>query len=197
MITKADMPKLLGRSLTSLEDSNYDLYIDIALERLNGLLCFDARNGDVVTKRARVGYSEIKLEPFTAISAVTVDGTAVTNYTLKQNDSYSAPWFNLLEFDERFTSEKLVSITATWGFGSDCSSDLAQLFAKLFNLISTEKGTSGQVKSKSIEYVSVTYDNSVSPLDSLISENMGVIAKYSACGGYVRSGDAGLASQGL
>lgn len=39
IISKEDMAKLLGRSLTDVEDKNYNLYLDITVERLQDLLC--------------------------------------------------------------------------------------------------------------------------------------------------------------
>lgn len=39
IISKADMAKLLGRSLSAIEDANYQLYLDIAVARLQDLLC--------------------------------------------------------------------------------------------------------------------------------------------------------------
>ena len=39
IISKEDMAKLLGRSLTDVEDKNYNLYLGITVERLQDLLC--------------------------------------------------------------------------------------------------------------------------------------------------------------
>ncbi len=39
IISKEQMAKLLGRSLSSVEDSNYELYVDLTVERLQDLLC--------------------------------------------------------------------------------------------------------------------------------------------------------------
>ena len=39
IISKENMAKLLGRSLSMTEDSNYELYLDIAVQRLKDLLC--------------------------------------------------------------------------------------------------------------------------------------------------------------
>lgn len=39
IITQTDMAALLGRSLTTTESTNYDLYLKIAIARLEDLLC--------------------------------------------------------------------------------------------------------------------------------------------------------------
>ena len=39
IISKEDMAKLLGRSLTDVEKENYELYLGITVERLQDLLC--------------------------------------------------------------------------------------------------------------------------------------------------------------
>lgn len=39
IISKSDMAKLLGRSLSATEDTNYDMYLGIAIERIKDLLC--------------------------------------------------------------------------------------------------------------------------------------------------------------
>ena len=39
IISKADMAKLLGRSLSTVEDANYELYLNITVARLQDLLC--------------------------------------------------------------------------------------------------------------------------------------------------------------
>lgn len=41
IISKEEMAALLGRSLSTLENANYDLYLEITLLRLKDLLCFD------------------------------------------------------------------------------------------------------------------------------------------------------------
>lgn len=42
IISKEDMAKLLGRSLTAVENENYELYLGITVERLQDLLCLTA-----------------------------------------------------------------------------------------------------------------------------------------------------------
>lgn len=39
IISKQEMAKLLGRSLTTIEDTNYDLYLGLATTRIKDLLC--------------------------------------------------------------------------------------------------------------------------------------------------------------
>ena len=44
IISKTEMAALLGRSLSDLEDTNFDLYLKIAILRLEDLLCFTMPN---------------------------------------------------------------------------------------------------------------------------------------------------------
>lgn len=44
IIQKTDMAALLGRSLSSYEDTNYDTYLEIAIIRLEDLLCVTLPN---------------------------------------------------------------------------------------------------------------------------------------------------------
>lgn len=44
VITKTDMSALLGRSLSQVEDTNFDLYYEIAVMRLEDLLCLTLPN---------------------------------------------------------------------------------------------------------------------------------------------------------
>lgn len=39
IISKEQMAKLLGRSLSDVEDSNYELYLDLTVTRIQDLLC--------------------------------------------------------------------------------------------------------------------------------------------------------------
>lgn len=41
IISKTEITALLGRPLSTVEDTNYDLYLSIAILRLNDLLCID------------------------------------------------------------------------------------------------------------------------------------------------------------
>lgn len=189
MITKTQMTSLLGRPLTKIEDDNFNLYLQIAMSRLYSMLNITDSDSDTRTYKSRSGYSEVKTDPFTLISSVKINGVLTTDYLIKQGDNYSADWFNIIEFPERLENDT-IEVEAQWGFGL-CPTDLQSLVSKLFNL-ARETGTSGQIKSKSIEDVSITYDNSVSPLDSLKSEYADIIAKYSSQTNYVLSGEAGL-----
>lgn len=189
MITKTQMISLLGRPLTKIEDDNFNLYLQIAMSRLYSMLNITDSDSDTRTYKSRSGYSEVKTDPFTLISSVKINGVLTTDYLIKQGDNYSADWFNIIEFPERLENGT-IEVEAQWGFGL-CPTDLQYLVSKLFNL-ARETGTSRQIKSKSIEDVSITYDNSVSPLDSLKSEYADIIAKYSSQTNYVLSGEAGL-----
>lgn len=44
MLSKEQVSALLGRSLSTIENNNFDLYLDIAIERLEDLLCITLTN---------------------------------------------------------------------------------------------------------------------------------------------------------
>lgn len=184
MISKTQVAKLLGRSLTSIEDANFDTYINIATKELATLLCMTICSQDETRIfQSRDGYSTLYIDPFTDIESVLVNGTAVTTYTKKQFDSYQGSWFNILEFDDRLGDDK-VTVVANWGFQS-LPSDLQLLLAQLFKTIGSQTDT--RVKSKSIEDFSVTY-NGTTEYEQTLLNNASIIHKYAQCEGAISHG---------
>jgi hypothetical protein len=179
LISKDKMAKLLNRSLTQAETDNFDLYLDIATERLEELLCMQICGDDAPrTFATRCGYRTLFVDPFQDITTVTVDDEDVTEYVKKQNDKYSASWYNSIEFETEMTG-KLVEIDATWGF-PNIPADLQLLLAKLFAFGSVDQQFDSQVKSKKIEDFTVTFKDSAT-YDEFISSNQSIIDKYSLC----------------
>lgn len=180
MLDKAKLAALLGRSLTSSESSNYETYLDIAAKRLSHLVCFslDTKTGER-TFGSRDGYRTLFLDPFTAVTAVEIDGSAITTFVKKQNDSYQGSWFNSLEFDDKLAGDK-ITVTATWGFGDNLPNDLAALLADMFALHEAEANNPSNVKAKSIEDYRVEY-NDGSPFEALVSKHIHTLAKYAQC----------------
>lgn len=193
MLKKEQLVKLLNRSLTTAEDTNFDLYLKISTNRLEELLCMDLCGDDGErTYEARYGYRTVYVDPFTDIDSVTIDGEAQDAFTIKQNDRFSGSWFNVIEFDTVRAGEKIV-VAADWGFDS-VPVDLQLLLARLFDQGSVEQTSDSQVKSKKIEDFSVTYKDSAN-YDEFVLANSSVIDKYAQCNqgtirhGYVRNHD--------
>lgn len=195
MLTKEQMAALLGRSLTSTEDANFDSYLNIATEHLEELLCCEIQlTGEDPTPPSertfgtRDGYRTVYVDPFNSITSVKINGTTVDadDYTIKQNDKFTGDWYNIVEFDRKRCGENIV-VEATWGF-NPLPADLQMLLAQLFSQVSVDQKTDGQVKSKKIEDFSVTYKDSVT-YQELLASNAMTIGKYSQCNqGVIRHG---------
>jgi hypothetical protein len=189
MLNKEQVEKLLGRSLTTSETDNFDLYLKIATERLEELLCMQlCGSDDDRTFMSREGYRTLYMDVFTDLESVTIDGNEVDedDYVVKQNDSYSGSWFNSIEFERPLKGKKVV-VSADWGFDT-VPVDLQLLLARLFDQGSKEQSDKN-VKSKKIEDFTVTYENGKT-MDDLANENSSVIQKYSLCSqGQIRSGE--------
>lgn len=187
MLTEAQVAKLLGRSLTTLETNNFKLYLKIATERLEELLCMTLCGDGERTYETRVGYRTLNVDPFTDVTSVTIDGNETTEFTVKQNDKFNGSWYNVIEFDRKQTGKNVV-VDADWGF-NPMPSDLQLLIAGLFDQNSVGQTSDGQVKSKKIEDFSVTYKDSAT-FDEFVQSNASVIDKYAQCSqGYIRHGD--------
>lgn len=189
MLKEADVVKLLNRALTQAETDNFKMYLKIATQRLEELLCMNLTSGsEERTYEARKNYRTVYVDPFTDLTSVTIDGDVVDaeDYVTKQNDNLNASWYNIIEFDKVRSGEKIV-VDADWGFGS-CPYDLQLLLAKLFALNSSEQTQEAQVKSKKIEDFSVTYKDSAT-FDDLALASKSTIDKYGYCNqGYIRHG---------
>lgn len=192
MFTQAQLEALLGRPLTSVEVTNIELYLEIAEERLEQLIC--SRVNQVAEERiydSRPGYSTVFTELFTEVVSVEVDGKPLdtSEYSIRQWDSRNGYWFNSIVFKHKSHRESEVTVDALWGFNSTTMpTDLQYLFAKLFALVSSMNKGNGNVKSKKVEDFSISFnDNSV--YDQFLIDNSSTIRKYSVCDvGYVRNG---------
>lgn len=171
--------KLLGRSLTSSEVTNFDLNIKIAIERLEKLVCFTlcGKQGRRIYP-IRYGYRTQYIDPCTVVDSIKIDGVVVEDYKLRCDESYNSEWFDCIELPKAATGE-LIEIEASWGF-ERIPNDLQLLIARLFALNSLEQATDSSVKSKSIEDFSVTYRDAPT-LDSFLEANQQIIDKYSQC----------------
>lgn len=193
-----ELEALLGRPLTDEEVTNLDLYLDIADERLEALLCSIFLNvgesGDepqaVPTTRkyeTREGYSTVFTDIFTEVTEVKVDGIVTTDFTQQQFDKLNAEWFNSLVFEKRFSRTQLVEVTGTFGF-TELPADLALVLARLFDSVSNEQNTDSNVQSQRIDDAQVTF-KSETLQDQFYQDNKRTLDKYSICSvGYIRHG---------
>lgn len=181
MLKQAQIEKLLNRSLTSAEVTNLSLYLKIATQRLEELLCMDiCGEAGERTYDSRYGYRTVFTDPFTSINSITIDDEVVSedDFVVKLNERYSGNWFNSIEFDTKRRGQKIV-IDAEWGFNK-LPEDLQLLLAQLFAQGSTEQVSDAQVKSKKIEDFSVTYKDSAT-YDEFVSTHASVLNKYAQC----------------
>ena len=187
IISQTDFEKLLGRTLTSTEASNFEQHLNATIANLENLLGWSllGEAGERVYKSRR-RYHTLWTDPFTEINSVTVDGTAETDYTPIFNDSYNSPFYNGLEFDYPLDGSKVV-IDATWGF-TGIPADLGQLIVALWSMAQRLPTEQGNVRSKSIEDFSVTYTED-GEYNSIITTYSGVIAKYALDSSQIQHGD--------
>ena len=181
MLDKSTLVKLLGRSLTSSEDSNFEQYINYTISTLENLLCWSPVCTDATAiYTSRDGYRTLWTDPFTSITDVKVDGRTVTDYKLAFNGNFNYPFYNSVVFPNPLNGQT-VEITGTWGF-EDLPADLGALVAEIFKAYGriTASNMAGNVTNKSVEDFSISYGDK-SEMDTLASNNSSVIAKYSNC----------------
>lgn len=189
-MTQEQLEALLGRTLTAREVTNRNLYLNIAKQNLQDLLCIQLDCSDSIdakTFSARVGYSTVFLDTFTDVEEVKVNGEVVTNYHVAFFDNRNAGFYNAIVFDRAFRSEATIEINASWGFDK-LPNDLSQLLAQLF-AITSKKYSTGSVKSKRVRNFQVTFGDATDE-QVFADANSLTIHKYSLCNvGYVLHGD--------
>lgn len=178
-MNQAKLVALLGRPLTTVETTNFSLYLKIAYERLEDLLCMNLES----TTEDRVfdvrnGYSTVFTDLFTDINSVSIDGNELTtnDYSVRQGNRRSGNWYNSIVLTNPTDCE--VTINADWGL---CAPDLQLLLAQLFALIGTMNTSNGNVKSKKVEDFSITFNDNTA-YQQFTLDNAGTISKYSICG---------------
>lgn len=192
MLTKEQIAKLLNRPLSEEETANYSLYLNIATERLEDMLCLNFTKE--IAERVfytRDGYRTVFTDPFVGDPTVTVDGvekTLGTDYTVRQFDRPNTGWSNSVVFKRHLHRNiEEIAITAEWGF-DEVPVDIQLFLSKLFDVNSKEQNLEKIPTSKKIEDFSVTYQKPLS-LEEVIVQNSSVIAKYAQCSrGSIRSG---------
>lgn len=194
MLSEQEVAAYLGRPLTPTESTNFDLYLDTAVDNLQELLCFtlEVQGGSGATPEertytAREGYSTVFTDIFTDVDGVERNETAVDDYTPMFFDNRNKGFYNSLVFDNRErTDDAEIAITATWGF-VELPKDLARVLSQAFAVVSKRYVVSN-VKRKDVEDFSVTYGD-LTDDEAFMKNNAITIAKYSLCDvGYIKHG---------
>lgn len=181
-MTQAKLESLLGRSLTPNEVTNLTLYLDIATDSLEDMLCMSLTTETSTREfEAREGYSTLFTGAFTDVSEVTVDESVIdeSQYKFRQWNKSNAEWFNSIVFN--YPQSGTVKVTADWGFGDCMPNDLQLLLARSFDQISKSNTSQGSIQSKQVEDFRITYRNDVTQRDQFLMDNGLIIQKYSLC----------------
>ena len=189
-MNQSELEALLGRTLSPTEVSNLTLYLDIATDSLEDLLCMKL---DEITEErvydVRKGYSTAFVDIFSEVTEVKLDDDVVetADYSVRQWDRRSGSWYNSVVFDDKFTSNGEVTITATWGFpassgsDSDLPLDLQSVLAGLFALVTKKNKFDGTVSSKQVEDFRISFNTSANLDEEFNQKYSNTIRKYSMC----------------
>jgi len=199
-MNQAQLEALLGRPLTSVEVTNLELYLEIANDTLETLLCTSIRPAtEERTFSLREGYRTAFLDIFTAVTEVKVNGEVQdpTSYSVRQWDKRNATWYNSLVLADRITSTTdEITVNATWGFVDApvedyaVPSDLQVILAGLFSLITKKNKLNPAVASKQTEDFRISFNVDVDLDEEFYTQYSKTIDKYSLCNiGYVRHGE--------
>jgi len=199
-MNQAQLEALLGRPLTSIEVTNLELYLEIANDTLETLLCTSIRPvTEERTFNLREGYRTAFVDIFTAVTEVKVNDTVQdpTSYSPRQWDKRTATWFNSLVLADRITSTTdEITVNATWGFVDApvedyaVPYDLQVILAGLFSLITKKNKLDPTVTSKATEDFKISFNADVDLDEEFYTQYSKTIDKYSLCNiGYVRHGE--------
>lgn len=187
-MTQEQLESLLGRPLTPVEVTNIDLYLDIAKESLESMLCLSLEEvSETRTFDVREGMRTVFTGLFNNLDEVKIDGEIIApeDYSSRQWDKRNADWFNSIVFN-RTRGCREIEVTADWGFGGCYPKDFELLISRYFNLISKENNFDREVNSKSVEDFSISYNHSSITMadtlaESFAKDNAILISKYSQC----------------
>lgn len=188
-MNKERLSALLGRPLTPYEDENFKLYLKIATQSLEDLLCTTVCDDtDPRTYEPREGYRTLFTDIFTEVTEVKMDGTIIdpSKYSVRQWSKRNGSWYNSIVFENMFTDcDEEVEVTGTWGFIS-MPADIQLLVARIFDLITSQNNLDRTINSKSVEDFSVSFNHSSITMSdtlwqSLVNDNSSTISRYSMC----------------
>lgn len=185
-MTQDKLSALLGRPLSSVETSNFTIWLELAQDRVSDMFCVNICQS-VDTKRfsARLGYRTLNVPIFTEIDSVKLDGVVTTAYEVRQGESLNGDWYNTLVFDEPLHCQT-VEIKADWGF-SKIPVDVQMLIAQLFGMIG-DSLEGDLVQSKQVEDFRITLKTKTKT-EAFAEKYAATIAKYSGCvAGNIQSG---------
>lgn len=179
-MSKSELEKLLGRSLTSVESAGCTTYLKISKAQLEELLCVSLiqESGERVFE-SRDGYKTLFTGIFNNVSSVSINGSVVDTEDYYESffDDRNKGFYNSIVFKDKLTTDE-VSVTADWGF-EETPIDLKQFLAQLFAL-NAKKRSLESVKSKQVEDFRITYRD-VTNMDQLIADNELIMSKYGMC----------------
>lgn len=186
-----EMAALLGRPLTTIETTNFSLYLKIAKQNLDELLCMELCSEEQTKVfDAREGYSTVFTDVFTDIEEVKVNDVVIDTdkYSRRQWDRRTGSWYNSLVFTYKLDLNDEVSVTADWGFSS-YPSDIKYMLAGLFGLISKKNKFDGTISSKQVEDFRISFRADADLDDEFYKTYQRTISKYSICDmAYIRHG---------
>ena len=180
-MTKEQVSALLGRPLTSIEDANFDLYLEIATQALEELLCSPTKcQYDTRVFNVRDNYSTVWTDIFTSISEVKLNGTVLDekDYSPQQGDKRNAKWFNSIVLNSRCHSGEL-EVSGT--FGLKLPSDLQLVLAGLFGLITKKNKFDATVTSKQVEDFRISINTDADLDEAFMTLHSKTLSKYSVC----------------
>lgn len=186
-MTREDISNLLGRPLTPFEDSNFDLYLDIAEVSVEDLLCTSLEPVNETRKfYTRNGYSTAFVDIFWNIDEVKINDKVMTNFNPMQWDKFNGEWYNSLVFSNKFKKKQIIEVTADWGFppSSDTSNlpvDLERLIAGLFAQITKVNKFDSTVESKDVEDFKIVFNVDTDLDEAFYNSYRSTINKYSLC----------------
>lgn len=172
---------LLGRPLTTIETTNFNLYLKIARQSLDDLLCTNlCDDSETRTFDVRAGYSTLFTDIFTEITEVKRNDEVVTDYSVRQWDRRTGSWYNSIVFENKLEADDVIEVTADWGFAS-IPSDLQLVLAQLFGLITKKNKLDPTVASKQVEDFRISFNVDADLDDEFYKQYNKTITKYSLC----------------
>lgn len=174
--------ELLGRSLTPIEQDNFDTYLAVAIQTLESLLCLDLTLDGESSFREyspRIGYRTLYVDPYTTLESIVYndEGVDFTTITQRQFKSRAGDWWNVIEFEDRMAVDDTITISAVWGMG-EYPAALKMLIAKMFAVVSSKQASG--IKSKSNEGFRVEY-TATPQYEQFMLDNAALITMFRVC----------------
>ena len=199
-MNQAQLEALLGRPLTSVEVTNLDLYLEIANETLERLICTSIEPvTETRTFNTRKGYRTAFVDIFTNVTEVKVNDVVLdaSDYSIRQWDKRNGSWYNSIVLERRIANTCTeIEVTGDWGFALGeggayiVPADLQSALAGLFSLVTKKNKLNSAVKSKQVEDFRITFADNVNLDEEFRTTYGSIIDKYSLCNiGYVRHGE--------